>query len=220
MSNDQPLRILIADDHPSYRRELREILSEQPDLLVVDEAENGIQAVSKALALRPGGLDVILMDIDMPEMDGLTATEELTGRDPHLAIVMLTVSTLDRDLFEAIRRGAVGYLSKGLSSQRLVKALQDFHHDHALPMSRQMATKVLKYFQGRGSAAASHRAAELSLTAREQEVLELISQGLRDRDIAERLVIGESTVKKHVQNILRKLHARNRAEAVARMRGR
>lgn len=224
------LRILIADDHAFFRRGLREVLSDEPDLAVVAEAADGDEAVRRARALRPDGLDLVLMDIDMAPVDGITATERLVADDPDLPVVMLTVSTLDRDLFDAVRVGAVGYLSKSLSPEALVRALRRFQRDEALPMSRSMATKVLAYFQqaaraGLAAPAAVSGAAtptgpaDVTLTRREQEVLEHIARGARDREIAEVLVVTESTVKKHVQNILRKLHARNRAEAVARVRG-
>jgi two-component system NarL family response regulator len=203
---------------------LREVLADEPDMEVVAEAADGEEAVRRATALWPQGLDLVLMDIDMTPVDGITAAERLTTAASDLPVVMLTVSTLDRDLFEAVRVGAVGYLSKSLSPEALVRALRRFQQDEAMPMSRSMATKVLAYFQQtarttyRGGSPSSGD--EVTLTPREQEVLEHIARGARDREIAEALVVTESTVKKHVQNILRKLHARNRAEAVARLRGR
>jgi DNA-binding NarL/FixJ family response regulator len=177
--------------------------------------------------LRPDGLDLILMDIDMPGMDGIATTERIAAEHPNLPVVMLTVSTLDRDLFEAVRVGAVGFLSKSLSPDALVRALRGFRRGESLPMSPALAQKVLGYFKGVPTAApqpvtmvasTEPQLADTGLTSREQEVLELIAQGARDREIAERLVVTESTVKKHVQNILRKLHARNRVEAVAHLR--
>jgi two-component system NarL family response regulator len=224
------LRVLIADDHAFFRRGLREVLDDERDMAVVAEAADGAEAVRQARALRPGGLDLVLMDIDMPSMDGITATARLVAEDPELPVVMLTVSTLDRDLFEAVRVGAVGFLSKSLSPEALVRALRRFRQDEALPMSRSMATKVLAYFQQAARTAPSAPtgaagavqplAAEVTLTPREREVLEQIARGARDREVAAALIVTESTVKKHVQNILRKLHARNRAEAVARLGGR
>lgn len=237
-ARSRPLRILVADDHAFFRRGLMEVLHDEPDFQVVGEAADGEEAIERARALRPDGLDLILMDIDLPRLDGIAATECIVSKDPYLPVVILTVSTLDRDLFEAIRVGAVGFLSKSLSPEALVRALRNFQRDEALPMSRSTATKVLAYFQrvsaqepshapagGRGAPAGSAQtggvsgeAAAVTLTPREREVLERIAQGARDREIAAALVLSESTVKKHVQNILRKLHARNRVEAVARLR--
>lgn len=221
---DQPLRILIVDDHAFFRRGIREVIDDEDDMQIVGEASDGEQAVQTSAQLRPDGLDVVLMDIDMPRMDGITATERINERDPHLPVIMLTVSTLDRDLFEAIRVGAVGFLSKSLSPDALVRSLRGFQRGESLPISPSMAQKVLSYFQQRDLGPAARTAVpseqmEITLTAREHEVLELIARGARDREIADLLVVTESTVKKHVQNILRKLHARNRAEAVARLRG-
>lgn len=218
-----PLRVLITDDHAFFRRGIREIINDEDDMQVVGEATDGAQAVRMARELRPRGLDVVLMDIDMPVLDGISATEQISANDPDLPVVMLTVSTLDRDLFEAVRVGAVGFLSKSLSPDALVRALRAFHRGESLPMSPSMAQKVLGYFQqakaGRGAATLEATGGtEITLTPREREVLELIARGARDREIADLLVVTESTVKKHVQNILRKLHARNRAEAVARLR--
>jgi DNA-binding NarL/FixJ family response regulator len=219
---NRPLRILIADDHAPFRHALAEVIGTEPDMEVVGEAVDGEQAVWLARQLRPDRLDLVLLDIAMPRLDGLRAAEQLNATDPTLPIVMLTVSQLEQDLFDAVRAGAVGYLSKGLEPQALVRALRDFHREGALPMSRVMARKVLDYYrqQGGGAARAAAPAPSGGLSPREHEVLELIAQGLYDREIAQRLVIAERTVKKHVQNILRKLHARNRAEAVARRRGR
>lgn len=223
-----PVRILIVDDHAFFRRGIREVINDEDDMQVVAEAADGEQATRIIEELRARGLDLVLMDIDMPRLDGISATERIAAADPDLPIIMLTVSTLDRDLFEAIRVGAVGFLSKSLSPDALVRALRAFHRGESMPMSPSMAQKMLGYFQQSLSAPTrqalttgrdSGAEAEITLTPREREVLELIARGARDREIADRLVVTESTVKKHVQNILRKLHARNRAEAVSRLRG-
>jgi DNA-binding NarL/FixJ family response regulator len=223
----QPLRILIADDHTFFRRGVREVIEEEDDMEVVGEATDGEEAIQRIRELRPDGLDLVLMDVDMPCLDGIAATKRILAEDPGLPVVMLTVSTLDRDLFAAARSGAVGFLSKGLSPTALVRALRDFCREGALPMSPTMAAKVLAHFQQATASAAPNAAAmdeavqeqvESPLTAREREVVQLIAQGARDRDIAERLILTEHTVKKHVKSILRKLGARNRAEAAARLR--
>lgn len=213
------MRILIADDHAFFRRGLREVIDEEPDMQVVAEAADGEQAIRRSRELRPDQLDLVIMDIDMPGIDGINATERITADDPFLPVVMLTVSTLDRDLFDAVRVGAIGFLSKSLAPDALVRALRNFHRDQALPMSPVMATKVLSYLQKGMSKGQSAQTPQVTLTPRESEVLDHIRRGARDHEIAASLVVTESTVKKHVQNILRKLHARNRVEAVARTRG-
>jgi DNA-binding NarL/FixJ family response regulator len=214
-----PLRVLLADDHEPFRRAMRGVIDSQEDMHIVAEAADGAEAVRVSRSLRPDGLDVVLMDIDMPRLDGIKATQQITAADPDLPVVMLTVSTLDRDLFEAVQVGAIGFLSKGLSADAVVRALRSFHRYESLPLPRAMASKVLAYFQQRQDSSQTARAiAGGGLSSREMEVLELIARGARDREIATILVVSEGTVKKHVQNILRKLHARNRAEAVARLR--
>ena len=223
---DQPLRILIADDHALFRRGLREVLDEEEDMQVVADVADGEEALRRARELRPDGLDLVLMDVDMPGLDGISAAKRILAEDPGLPVVVLTASTLDRDLLDAVRAGAIGFLSKGLSPAAMLRALRDFRDEGALPMSRTVAAKVLAHFQQ--TVAASEQAApaepavedwsESPLTPREREVLELIASGARDREIADHLVLTESTVKKHVQNILRKLGARNRTDAVIRLR--
>ena len=220
---DRRLRLLIVDDHAFFRRGIREILNEEEDMEVVAEASSGEQAIKLVRELQADGLDLMLMDIDMPGLDGISATAQIAAEFPDMPVVMMTVSSLDRDLFEALRVGAVGFLSKSLSPDALARALRGFRRGESLPMSSDVAQKVLGYFKGAPvepqPPSVETQRAETTLTAREQEVLELIALGARDREIAECLIVTESTVKKHVQNILRKLHARNRAEAVARLRG-
>ena len=208
------MRVLIADDHAAFRRGIAEVIDEQPDMQVIAEAGDGEEALAKVRSLGPEALDLVLMDIDMPGMSGIRATELFGRAFPDLPIVMLTVSTLESDLFDAIRAGAVGYLTKSLSPEAMVRSLRSFRENDALPINRMMATKVLTYFREAGQPVRQPApTVETSLTEREREVLELIAEGKRDREIAGLLVVSESTVKKHVQNVLRKLHARNRTEA-------
>jgi DNA-binding NarL/FixJ family response regulator len=218
--SDRPLRILLVDDHESFRHTLAEIINAEADMSVVAEAPDGEQAVWLARHLRPDRLDLVLMDIEMPRLDGVRATEQINAVDPTLPIIILTVSTLDRSLFDAVQAGAVGYLGKGLAAGALVRTLRDFHLEHALPMSRVLAGKVLAHFQQQAAKESVRPEATYALSQRERQVLDLLARGARDREIAEQLIIAERTVKKHVQNILRKLHARNRTEAVARLRNR
>ena len=220
------LRILLVDDHALFRRGIREVIDAEEDMRVVAEAADGEEALRRAAELRPDGLDLVLMDIDMPQLDGITTTQRLLARDPDLSVVILTVSTQDRDLFQAARLGAVGFLSKRLSAAAIVRALRDFRRDGALPMSRSMAAKLLAHLRQAAASAEQRSALTASphgpgieqLTNREREVLELLATGARDREIAERLTVAENTVKRHVQSILHKLGARSRTEVVARLR--
>src|SRR5919199_1756376 len=209
MSLDQAgrtLRVLITDDHALFRRGIREVIDAEDDMRVVAEAGDGEEAIRLARELRPHGLDVVLLDLDMPGLDGIATTRELLAGDPDLSIVILTGSTLDEDLFEAARLGAVGFLSKRLSGPAIVRALRDFHRDGALPMSRTMAARVLAHFRQvavakQGIETAPQVGGTLAdvLTSREREVLELLATGARNREIAERLIVAENTVKRHVQ---------------------
>jgi DNA-binding NarL/FixJ family response regulator len=213
------LRVLIVDDHEGYRNELRQILDGEPDIQVVADVSNGGEAVRRVHQLRPDALDLVLMDIDMPLMDGIEATEHIVTTDPALPVIILTVSSRDRDLFAGISSGAIGFLNKSLSPGALVRTLRDYRRTGSLPMSRVAAGKVLVYLQRHSALAADTTATAVSkLSSRERQILKRIADGARDREIASDLVVGESTIKTHVRHILRKLGARNRAEAVARLR--
>jgi DNA-binding NarL/FixJ family response regulator len=223
-----PTRILIVDDHTFFRRGLRDVLNEEQEMEVVAEAGDGHQAEQLVRRLLPHGLDLVLMDIEMPGMDGIEATRAILASDASLPVIMLTISSTDHDLFEAMLAGAAGFLSKSLSPAALVRTLRDFRDFGALPMSRSMAARVLAFFQHYGADApvteTTHQGTATGgdtpqLTPREREVLELIASGYRDREIAGRLIVAETTVKKHVQSILRKLAAQNRTHAAAHLRG-
>ena len=210
-----PLRILVVDDDAFVRRGVREILNEAGDMHVVAEATDGEQAVQTARTLGQSGVDLILMDADLPRLDGLSAAERLSAEVPGLAVVILAAGT-DRDrLLAAVRAGAVGFLDKRLAPEVLVRTIRAFQHGEALPISRTNGEQLLDIVRTSATARAAASDEDAArLTTREREVLELVATGARDREIAARLVVGESTVKKHMQNILRKLKARNRAEAV------
>jgi DNA-binding NarL/FixJ family response regulator len=218
-SSEQPLRILIVDGDAFFRRGVREIVNEASGMQVVGEAATGEQAVRVARELRPQQLDLVLIDVDLTRLDGISAAQQLTGNDPELAVVMLTLSSVEQHLIDSVRAGAIGFLSKNLAPDALVRALQGFRRGESLPMSRAVGLKLLGLLRQTG--ALQHAAVESptpNLTPREKQVLELVARGAHDREIAQQFAISESTVKKHVQNILRKLQARNRAEAVARVR--
>lgn len=203
------MRVVIADDHALFRDGLRSLL-EARGLDVVGEASDGREAVDLARRLRP---DVVLMDLSMPTMGGLDATRALSAQEPDVKIVMLTASEDDADLFEAIKSGAQGYLFKNLKAGELIAMLEAVGRGEP-GLTPALARKVLAEF-ARPSPGRHTRAPD-ELTEREREVLDLLVQGITsNRDLAERLIVTENTVKYHLRNILDKLHVQNRAQVVA-----
>lgn len=204
------MRVLLADDHPLFRDGLATLLRAR-GMDVVGEASNGLEAVEKARALKP---DLILMDVNMPQMSGLEATRIVKTERPETKIVILTVSDDDENLFEAIKSGAQGYLLKSLQSQAFFDLLNGVAQGEA-PISRGLATKILGEFARHLQQDEAQAANKEDLTDREKEVLRLVAEGATNRDIAGKLNVTENTVKYHLKNILEKLHLRNRAQAVA-----
>lgn len=202
------MRVLLADDHALFRDGVRSLL-EARGIDVVGEAGDGAQAVDAAMRLRP---DVVLMDITMPRMDGLEATRLIKARAPGIKIVMLTVSDENRTVFEAIKSGAEGYLLKDLQAAEFFELLQGVERGEA-PITRNLAARILEDF-GRVPADVSPAKPD-ELTEREREVLQAVSGGAANREVAALLHISENTVKFHMKNILDKLHLRTRAEVVA-----
>ncbi|MFZ5918759.1 MAG: response regulator [Chloroflexota bacterium] len=198
------IRVLIADDHTVLRHGLRLILSEADDLNIVGEAADGEQAVALALALDP---DVVLMDVNMPGVDGIEASRRIRAARPGIHILMLTVSDRDRDLVEAMRAGARGYLLKKAESGEVLEAIRRVAAGEAILSATAMA-RVLDEL-------ASPAASPEKLTGRETEVLGFIAQGLGNKEIALALHVSENTVKTHVRHILEKLNLRSRTEAAA-----
>jgi DNA-binding NarL/FixJ family response regulator len=207
------MRVMLVDDHALVRSAIRQAL-EAPDIEVVGEATSGEEALEMAPRLRP---DLVLLDIDLPGMTGLEAVRELAPRLPDTRIVMLTVSTDRRDLMDAVRHGAYGYLTKDLTGEALQRAVRGIRRGD-LPMSRVHAALVVDQL-ARGARSGGSATNELGvLSAREQEVLRLLAEGLTDREIATGLAISPRTVESHVSSLLRKLGVRNRAEAAQRYR--
>lgn len=203
------ISVLLVDDHALFRDGLVSLLSLQDDIEVVGVANDGLEALEKARELVP---DLILMDVKMPRCNGLEATRVIKEEMPHIRIVMLTVSEDDQDLFQAIKNGAEGYLVKTLNAEELIDLLKGVFRGEA-PISRTMARKILNEFalQFRRSDAVPIPRGDL--TRREIEVLQLVSEGARDKEIASHLCISQRTVKNHMHNILDKLHLQNRVQA-------
>jgi two-component system nitrate/nitrite response regulator NarL len=212
METDRPTRVLVADDQPLFRSAIATLIDEQDDLTVVGEAVNGLEAVERAHALEP---DLVVMDVEMPVMNGLEATRLIREQLPAVKVVMLTVSDSDGHLFEAIRHGAHGYLLKDLRPEQLYDMIRSVMR-HETPISPGMAGRLLEEIRRGGFT--TPRPAEPpppALTRRELEIMQLVAQGLSNKEIARRLVITEGTVKNHVHNALEKLHLTNRIQAAA-----
>lgn len=196
------IRVMLVDDHAVVRSGLTAFLSAYPDLELVGEAENGQQAVQRAAALQP---DVILMDLIMPVMDGVAATQVIKRQYPHIQIVVLTSFQEDELVQNALRAGAVGYLMKNVTARELVTAIRAAR-DGKMTLSSEAAQALVR---------ANQQAQETeALTEREREVLRLMVEGLNNAEIAQRLVVSLSTVKYHISNILGKLGVDNRVAAV------
>lgn len=204
------MNVIIADDHALFRDGLHSLL-EAHGTEVLAEARNGQEAVELARLHRP---DIVLMDLDMPVMNGLDATRLISAELPEVRVVVLTASEDDADLFEAVKSGARGYLPKNLEARELFTFLDGVLKDEPA-LTPNLARKVLGEF-AKGQAPEPEDPAASSLTDRERDVLELLVQGVTsNRDLAERLFVSENTVKYHLRNILYKLHLKNRAQVVA-----
>lgn len=201
----ETIRVLITDDHAVVREGLRTLINLEPGMEVIGEAEDGVGAVRMAHELQP---DVILLDMVMPHKDGLTAIGEIKELQPEARILVLTSFADDDKLFPAIKAGALGYLLKNSSPQRLLKAIRDVYQGEP-SMSPDVAKKLMLEIQRPPELPPT----EEPLTERELEVLRLVAQGLSNQEIAAELVIGEGTVRTHVSNILTKLHLANRTQA-------
>lgn len=200
------IKVLIVDDHLLSRKGIASILSANALFEIAGEATSGAEALEKAKYLMP---DLILMDIRMPGGDGLEATRLIKSAMPHIKIIILSVSDDVQDFFEAIKRGAQGYLLKNMEPEYWLDYILSIAQGEA-PISRVLAAKILQEFSVQKAAEFDSR-----LSEREKEVLQLISQGLGNKEISEKLYISESTVKNHLRNILDKLHLQNRMQLIA-----
>jgi len=201
----QTITVFHADDHTMVRGGVRGLLLTEPDMELIGEASNGIEAVQKALTLQP---DVILLDLHMPQKSGVEAITEIKAALPEARILVLTSFAADEDVFPAIKAGALGYLLKDSSPQELVKAIWDVY-DGRLSLDPSVAQKVVQELRQQPQAPLT----EEPLTQRELEILKLVAEGLTNQEIADRLVVSERTVRAHVSNILAKLYLANRTQA-------
>lgn len=210
------IRILLVDDQTMFREGLRTLLSVQPDFQVVGEAENGEQALEKAARLLP---DVVLMDLRMPVMDGVTATRRLNALRPGCRVIVLTTFDDDENVFEGLRAGALGYLLKDAPSEKLFEAIRAAARGESF-LQPSVAAKVVAEFTRLARQAPARQEQEPfeALSERELDVLRLLAGGASNREIAAHLVLAEGTVKNHVTNILAKLGVNDRTQAALKAR--
>jgi two-component system response regulator NreC len=204
--------VLLVDDHTLFRAGVRLLLEAEPDLEVVGEAANGKEAVEQSSSLRP---NVILMDIAMPDTNGLEATRTIRARFPEMHVLVLTMHRSDEHFFEMLKAGASGYVLKGAEASELVHAVRDVSRGEAFLQPTMTKRLLQDYLSHLGE---SDRRA---LTRREQEILGLLAEGYSNNEIAERLFVSASTIHSHRTNLMRKLNLSNRHELVqyARRRG-
>src|SRR5687767_7019659 len=202
------IRVLVADDQSMVRAGFRMLLSGEPDIEVVAEASNGIEAVEKAARFQP---TVVLMDIRMPELDGLEATRRILAADDTARILILTTFDLDEYVYEALRAGASGFVLKDDPPEQLLAAIRTVAAGDAL-LSPTITKRVIKQFTRVPRPTPPKEFNEL--TAREREVFRLIANGLSNTEIAQELFISDTTVKTHITHILQKLNLRDRVQAV------
>ena len=202
------IRVLVADDQSMVRAGFRLLLSGEDGIEVVAEDENGLEAVDKAARFQPS---VVLMDIRMPELDGLEATRRILAADPGARVLILTTFDLDEYIYEALQAGASGFVLKDDPPEQLIAAIRTVAAGDAL-LSPAVTRRVIQQFT-RIPRAAQPSGLE-QLTGRERDVLRLVAQGLSNAEIGEQLYIGETTVKTHVTHVLQKLQLRDRVQAV------
>jgi DNA-binding NarL/FixJ family response regulator len=207
------ITVLVADDHASFRAGLRALLAAVDDVDLVGEAADGQHAVSEAARLQP---DVVLMDLNMPGLDGITATDRITTASPHIGVVVLTMLEDDESVFAALRAGARGYVLKGALRGQIVRAIHAAADGEAV-FGAAIARRITDYF---GRAERQHRQTEQfpQLSERERQVLALVAQHRTNPEIARQLGLSDKTVRNHVSNIFTKLRVAGRAEAIIRAR--
>ncbi|GAA3616210.1 response regulator transcription factor [Microlunatus ginsengisoli] len=208
-----PLRVLIVDDHPAFVEGLKILLTSAPTVEVIAAAQNGREAVDRAAELQP---DVILMDLHMPAMNGIEATQLIVDTSPHIAVLVLTMLEDDDSVFSAMRAGARGYLLKGASRAEIVRAVAAVGDGEAI-FGPGIAERVLGFF-ARGESVRAATGAFPQLTEREREILGLIAAGKDNSEIAQELYLSLKTVRNHVSNIFTKLQVAHRAQLIVMAR--
>jgi len=208
----EPLTVLIADDHQFFRDGVRALLNAQPDMECAGEATNGEEALRLATELQP---DVVLMDVQMPGISGVEATRQIVSGSPQVRVLVVTMFEDDALVFAAMRAGARGYLLKGVRHEDMVRAIRAVGNGDAI-FSPAIAARMVEYFAALQPGRPTQVFPELS--SREREILALLAQGLKNAEIAERLVISPKSVRNYVSNIISKLQVADRAQAILRAR--
>jgi DNA-binding NarL/FixJ family response regulator len=207
---DEPIRVLLADDHPMFREGLAVALSALPGLEVVAEASSGEEAIGEAARLQP---DVVVMDVNMPGVNGIEATRRIVAESPHIGVLILTMFDEDESVFQAMRAGARGYLLKGADRDAILRAVAAVGRGDAI-FGPALARRLIGYFTSSRAGAAPFA----DLTDREREVLELVARGRSNAEIGRHLMISAKTVRNHVSNVFAKLQVSDRAQAIVRAR--
>jgi DNA-binding NarL/FixJ family response regulator len=205
------LTVLLADDHPLYRRGLHTLLDAEPGMTVVGEVDDGIAAVTEAARQAPA---VVVMDLHMPRLDGVEATRRIVAAQPGTAVLVVTMHDDDESLFAALRAGALGYLLKGADVEEIVRGVRAVAAGEAI-FGPAIARRVVAWFSAPQPAAS---AAFPQLTDREREVLDLVAAGRSNTEIAAALDVSAKTVRNHVSNVFAKLHVADRAQAIVQAR--
>ena len=206
------IRVLIADDHQLFRDGLKALLLSAPDMEIAGEAATGKEAIDLAAEGQP---DVILMDLQMPSVDGIEATRQVVRTSPHIKVLMVTMFDDDQSVFAAMRAGARGYILKGATHEEMLRAIRAVGSGEAI-FSPSIAARMMDFFAASRSTIPKEVFSDL--TDREREILDLIARGESNADIAEALTISIKTVRNHVSNIFSKLQVADRAQAVIRAR--
>ncbi len=209
------IKILIVEDNYFLKKALEEKLSFYNDIVIKDAAENGQEAID--ILEKNHVIDLILMDIEMPKMNGIQATAFIKNKYPQIKILMLTVFDNDENIFNAIKAGADGYLLKETKSEKLYEAINEILNGGAT-MSPSIAQKTMRLLMNPIGIALEKDKLQVELSPREIEVLEHLSKGLKNKNIADNLFLSVSTVKKHIENIFNKLQVHNRIEAIQKLK--
>jgi len=210
MDSKSMITVLVVDDHPVFRRGLVMVLGGYPEIQVVGEAADGVEAVAKATELQPS---VVIIDVQMSRSNGVEATAALHKAAPNSRVLILTLSERNGDVFEAIQAGARGYLLKYVDIEELVAAIKSVAMGNVI-ISQAIAGKLIDYLRPANGMTETNGTATLSM--RELEVLKLVAAGASNGEVADQLSISEATVKAHLHNIMHKMQVKNRAQAVAK----